>query len=278
LHARIHGYLPEHFIGAEYHSLTDNFTCDEMYTVESDVFDARAEISTLSLAEAIEEFGFTLMKGSPVFETQRNFRNMVFADAITAVASLFSGQKTEFFADPQYITLRHSGERGVVPCLHTDYSLTATEYWRTLACFTKEEHATAWRRGWDRAEVRSYQVFNVWRIVQPAYEDYMPLGMVCRSSIRPSDIVRGLESLPGSPDGQASSFLRLRYSPTHDWRYFSHMQHDEMIVFQSFALSKDSSVSSRPGCFHAALDNSSSRFTRPERASCEYRIGVFMLD
>jgi len=66
LRARIHGYLPEDFIGTEYHSLTDNFTCDEMYTVESDICDARAEISTLSPAEAIEEFGFTLMKGSPI--------------------------------------------------------------------------------------------------------------------------------------------------------------------------------------------------------------------
>jgi len=278
LRARIRGYLPEDFSGTEYQSSSDNFHCSELPVFDCEVRDARPDLDSLSPQQILERSGFTLLTGSRVNETHPDFRNLTFADACVAVQSLFPEQRFELFANPQYITVRRSGEGEVVPCLHSDYSLSAQEYWRTLACFTSAANADDWKRGFARPEVHSYRVFNVWRILQSDYDEFMPLGLIGRSSVQPEDIVIGREDLPGSPDGQASTFLRLRHKPNHDWMYFPRMQDHEMIVFQSFALEKNSNSPARPGCFHAAIDNSSSTFTKPSRVSCEYRIGVYLFD
>ncbi|MEY2342818.1 CmcJ/NvfI family oxidoreductase [Acidithiobacillus sp. IBUN Pt1247-S3] len=276
MRARVRGYLPEDFSAPEYQSSSDNFHCSEMLAYDWNVRDARRDLLAASPQQVLKRLGFTLMTGNHVNETQADFRDRAYADACAAVQSLFPNDRNELFADPRYITVRRSSEGQVVPCLHADYSRSAEEYWRTLACFTSIENADTWKRGFARAEVQSYQVFNVWRLLQPDYEDYMPLGLVGRDSVHQEDIVLGRENLPGSPDGQASTFLRLRYSSRHDWSYFSRMQDNELIVFQSFELSKDGTTTAQPGCFHAALDNSAASIAQASRVSCEYRIGVYI--
>ena len=276
LAAPIRGYLPSDYPHDVYQSPTDNFHCTEMLSVPCRVRDAREDLHRSSTSSLLEQSGFTLASGRRVEYGQADFQAKTFRDACEVVESLLPSTMHTLFAQSQYMTLRRSQEGGVVPCLHADYSRSAEEYWRTLACFTSLDNANAWQERFACADVRAYQVFNVWRVLQPDYDDFMPLGMVSRESVVSRDIVLGREALPGSPDGQLSNFLRLRYSADHDWCYFSSMRDDEMIVFQSFSLDKDPSVPVTAGCFHAAVDNSEASFRRPSRISCEYRIGVFL--
>lgn len=277
LQAIIRGYLPADFPDDEYESTSDNKKCNDnvMLNIKREIRNVRSELTDNSPKFCLNKMGFALVPGKHIQETTPNFQRLAFNDACEAVQGIMD-QPHELFADSKFITIRNSRDGNVVPCLHSDYGVSLENFWRSLVVFTQLEHANKWLTGFARPEVCAYYDFNVWRILQPNYDDYMPLGMILKDSIDSKDIVFGRTRHPNSPDGRRNSFVRLRYSPRHDWCYVSGFKNDEMLIFKSFELSKDESAKFQPGCVHAAVDNSFRKFRIASRVSCEYRIGVFI--
>lgn len=161
--------------------------------------------------------------------------------------------------------------------VHQDYGLSADDYEENIAAYGTDEGAQAWRRQYDRDEVRGFLVINFWRTV---YMDeplrHQPLTICDPYSVEPDDVLStGL--LNFTPTGRPSNQLGMRYNPEQRWYYYPRMTTGEVLAFKNFQCWKGEPPTLRT-CFHSAFDEPEPPEQASERQSCEYRIGVYFLN
>ena len=118
--------------------------------------------------------------------------------------------------------------------VHNDYSQVGAE--QRLLDLLGEEIAADYRAG-------HYAFVNVWRPVgQPIFTS--PLGFIRPSSMSPADWMN-IELIYPNRKGQ---ILGVAANPQHEWFYLSHMQPDEVAIFNIF------DNQGRPFLAHSALD------------------------
>jgi hypothetical protein len=123
----------------------------------------------------------------------------------------------------------------------------------------------------DRAPIRRYTQFNVWRAISPPPQD-IPLGVCHAQSVAPADLVVGdaVFDYYDRPHWTSESTL-VRANQAHRWSYFSNMTRDEALVF----VCKDSEPGRAQNVPHCAFDDPSCPAGARPRASIEMRAIAF---
>jgi hypothetical protein len=121
---------------------------------------------------------------------------------------------------------------------------------------------------------RRITVYQTWRAISGPPQD-VPLTVADGRSVRLEDMVTA-ETILGEMYGRDQSFeySMCRYSPDHQWRYFSGMRPDEVLVFKGYDFDP-----ARPArLFHTAFDDPSAPPDAPPRESIEARAFAFFED
>ncbi len=126
----------------------------------------------------------------------------------------------------------------------------------------------------DPRHVRRWAHYNVWRVISPPPQD-VPLAVCASPTLRPEDLVEA-DAIFDVTDGPEWSFegWLVRYSPRHQWCYFSNMTRDEALVFKT----NDSDPSKAHNVPHSAFDDPSCPPDAEPRASIEMRAIAYWFD
>ena len=162
--------------------------------------------------------------------------------------------------------------------VHNDYGLTADDFEENSAAFGSVDGAQAWRKNYDRPNVRGFMVINFWRTVhmqQPL--QHMPLAVLDASSVEREDAISsGLKGF--APTGRITNQLSLRFNPEQRWYYYPRVTTSEVIVLKLFECHKGDRNNLIYNSYHSAFDEPFPSGDVEERQSCEHRVNVFLLD
>lgn len=162
--------------------------------------------------------------------------------------------------------------------VHQDFGLSADDYQENVAAYGTDEAAGAWRCQYDRDEVAGFLVVNFWRTVHSDEPlRHLPLAVCDPYSVKAADVVStGL--LNFTPTGRPSNQLGLRHNPEQCWYYYPAMTAGEVLAFKNFQCFKDDARPTLRTCFHSAFEEPGAPADARPRQSCEYRVGVFILN
>ena len=160
--------------------------------------------------------------------------------------------------------------------VHSDGGLDLDDYAHNIAAFTDEETSRRWRARYERDDVAGLVWLDFWRPTNMAGPlQHMPLALCDPTSVDACDVVR--TAMTGlAPDGRETHHLSLRFNAGQRWWSYPQMTCDELIAFKLAEFWKEPSP--LRNCFHTAFRHPDAPGDCQPRQSCEFRVGVLMLN
>ena len=241
-----------------------------------------------SEAAFYEEHGFVLLEHEsavedwdvdPAIPDPENELNRIYHPEIETLirTRLLPGERLEIFQGPPTRrgpgTLNPEYANGV----HQDFGVSPDDFQEGFGAFTGPEIAGFWRMGWDREEVRGFQLIDFWRTAgMEGALLHMPLAVCAPASVRFEDVVpAGIEGI--TPTGKPTNQLCVRFHPDQRWYYYPRMKPDEVLAFKNWECRKDDAPGRLRSCFHSAFDHPGTPADAPVRQSSEHRVSVFRM-
>jgi hypothetical protein len=161
---------------------------------------------------------------------------------------------------------RAAGTAPAARFVHTDYTDVSARTYFLPQVMDSAEALRLYRR---------ITVYQTWRAISGPPVD-IPLAVTDGRTVRFEDMVTADTILSGDYGGEPQSFeySMCRYDPGQQWRYFSDMRPDEVLVFKGYDFDP-----ARPArLFHSAFDDPSAPADAPPRESIEARAFAFFED
>ena len=119
----------------------------------------------------------------------------------------------------------------------------------------------------EKAPVRRFAHYNIWRALTPPPQD-VPLAVCDARSLGVEDVAEAdaVFDAPGAPEWSFEGLL-VRFNPRHRWCWFRDMTRDEALVFKT----NDSDPRQPHHIAHTAFDDGACLSGVPPRASVEAR-------
>jgi hypothetical protein len=146
--------------------------------------------------------------------------------------------------------------------VHTDYTDNSARNYFLTQLMTRDEALSRYQR---------IVVYQTWRALSDPPQD-VPLTIADARTVRREELITA-DTILGDEYTRAQSFeySMCRYSPEHEWHYFSNMKSDEVIVFKGY----DFDCTRLAQIPHTAFDDPSAPPDAPPRASIEARAFAF---